>query len=144
MDERGAELAGLSRAMMRAAHLVRRARLAAPAAVPGLEVVHLDLLGELARRPQRVSSLAEATGLEQSTVSRRISRLTGLGLVHKSGDEQDGRAHLVGLTDRGRKAVASLEEQRIALVAREFDDWPMEDIATMRLLLERLAVQLGR
>src|SRR4051812_16084984 len=48
------------------------------------------------------SGVAELTDLDKVKVSRALSGLVILGLVRKSDDPRDGRAHLLRLTQRGR------------------------------------------
>src|SRR3954470_23704442 len=52
----------------------------------------------------RLTELAERTDLEMALVSREVRSLEADGYVRRSADPRDGRASLVGLTAKGRRA----------------------------------------
>lgn len=97
----------LSRVTRLARHLdlVRRAAFAAH----GLETWEFDVLSALRRAgpPYQLSpgALLRATLVASGTMTNRIDRLAGAGLVSRSRDPQDKRGVLVQLTAEGRRAV---------------------------------------
>jgi len=97
----------LSRVSRLARHL-DRARTAAFAA-HGLQVWEFDVLSALRRQgpPYQLSpgALLRATLVTSGTMTNRINRLAGAGLVSLSPDPLDKRGKLVTLTARGRAAV---------------------------------------
>ncbi|MEX2503458.1 MAG: MarR family transcriptional regulator, partial [Egicoccus sp.] len=58
----------------------------------------------------RLSALAEAMGLDVSTVSRHVTRLEQDGYVTRSPDPDDGRASLLTTTEAGRAVGAPVRE----------------------------------
>ncbi|WP_179058206.1 MarR family winged helix-turn-helix transcriptional regulator [Pseudomonas taiwanensis] len=73
----------------------------------GVNVAQYSLLKNLARLDQpSITSLAEALGLDRSTLGRNLKVLEGKGLVQMEGGE-DQRNRLVSLTAAGQ---ASLDE----------------------------------
>lgn len=103
----------LSRVSRLARHL-DRARTAAFAR-HGLATWEFDVLSALRRQgpPYQLSpgALLRATLVTSGTMTNRIDRLAGAGLVARQPDPQDKRGVLVMLTARGRSAVdAALED----------------------------------
>jgi DNA-binding MarR family transcriptional regulator len=97
----------LSRVSRLARHL-DRARTAAFAA-HGLQTWEFDVLTALRRQgaPYQLSpgALLRATLVTSGTMTNRIDRLAGAGLVSRRPDPADKRGVLVALTDRGRAAA---------------------------------------
>jgi DNA-binding MarR family transcriptional regulator len=76
----------------------------------GVTPPQCHVLLELDRRgPLTASDLAEAMGLDKSTLSRTLSGLTEAGQVVRSEDPADRRALRVSLTARGRRTVQSID-----------------------------------
>lgn len=125
--------------MMRASTLVRASRRADLAAAPGLEPGHLELLDALSRGPQRITELADTYRVELSTVSRRISRLSELGLVSKASDPADRRVQLAQLSTSGEAVLDRVQEQRERVVERVVGSWSAEDVAELERLLDKMA-----
>ncbi len=93
--------------------------------------------------PRRVCDLAEADGPDASTVSRRVAALADRDLVARTPDPQDGRAHRVTLTDRGRAVLHAERHRRAALVTDALAGWSGTDRADLTRLLIRLSTSLG-
>ena len=60
----------------------------------------------------RMSQLAESVGTTPPTVTKLIRDLEDKGLITKSPDQEDGRASIISLTDRGREVAASIFHAR--------------------------------
>ncbi|MED5612037.1 MULTISPECIES: MarR family winged helix-turn-helix transcriptional regulator [Pseudomonas] len=72
----------------------------------GLTVAQFSLLRHLARLEQpSISELAEAMGLDRSTLGRNLRPLQAEGLVVLQGDAGDQRNRLVLLTAAGRERL---------------------------------------
>jgi len=95
------------------------------------------LLKNIASRPRRVTELAGCANLDTSTVSRHVAQLDRTGLVERTPDPDDGRAHRVQLTDLGRQRLEDGFARRRRLLARAFADWRPDDIAHLDRLLDR-------
>ena len=97
-----------------------------------------------AHGPSRQTALAEALGLDASTVSRHVRVVAGDGFVDVVRDPDDGRATLLTLTRGGREHLeqrmrANRDELRAATATFE----PAERAELVRLL-HKLADALGQ
>lgn len=73
----------------------------------GVSGAQLWVLAEVHRKPGiRVTELARAMAVHQSTVSNLIDRLTKLGLILRDRSRADQRVVHLSLTDLGRKTIA--------------------------------------
>jgi DNA-binding MarR family transcriptional regulator len=97
----------LSRLSRLARHLDRARR--AAFAAHGLEPWEFDVLSALRRQgpPYQLSpgALLHATLVTSGTMTNRIDRLAGAGLVSRRRDQQDKRGVVVALTPRGQAAA---------------------------------------
>ena len=99
-----------------------------PGAFPVLH--HLAASG-----PSRQAPLAEALGLDASTISRHVRSLVDDGLVEAARDPDDGRATLLTLTGPGREfLIDRLRAHRATLRAATRDFTPQERAELVRLL----------
>lgn len=94
--------------------------------------------------PQRYGELARLTDLEPPLVSREVRELAEAKLVKRTPDPSDGRAAIVTLTAKGRKAV----ERHLAAADEIFDEtfksWSAADIKLLANLLERVVDDFRR
>ncbi|GAA0616401.1 MarR family transcriptional regulator [Kribbella sandramycini] len=91
----------------------------------------------------RASDVAQALGLDKSTVSRGITQLETLGLIERVGDPDDGRARLLKLTAIGAERFAALRAQRQLEFRAIFDRWEAADLADLGRLLGHLNSDLS-
>jgi DNA-binding MarR family transcriptional regulator len=94
--------------------------------------------------PRRLCELADAEGHDPSTTSRRISALVDRGLLERTPDPDDRRAHRVHLTARGRDLLDAERARRAALVEEALHDWDTADREALTRLLTRLHDTLAR
>jgi DNA-binding MarR family transcriptional regulator len=91
----------------------------------GLQWWQYDVLSALRRqgRPYRLmaTELAEAGRLTSGSMTNRIDRLEGGGLVRRLHDARDRRRVLVELTARGRKLVDQATAERFKAAANALD-----------------------
>ena len=92
--------------------------------------------------PLRVTELASCTQLDTSTVSRHVAQLDRAGLVERTPDPVDGRAHRLQLTDPGRTLLHDAFERRRALLRRALGQWDADDVALLDRLLGRFVGDL--
>ena len=105
----------------------------------GLDPALAAVLHELGYTgPVRVSVLAEAMHLDQSTVSRHISALEQVGLVERSGDPDDRRAALLSITPAGRSRLATILDERRAIFRAATAEWSDDDRARLAESLDRM------
>jgi DNA-binding MarR family transcriptional regulator len=115
--------------------LLRRASPGDPAdrAAAG-PLAHLGRLG-----PVRATALAENVCLDPSTVSRHLRDLETSGRVLRRPDPADRRAALLEVSPTGRDLVDATLASRVAVLDDAVSAWPRDDIATLTMLLRRLA-----
>ena len=81
-------------------------------------LAEVRVLYEIAHRQQpSATELCEELGLDPGYLSRILRGLEKRGLVSKSASPKDGRQSLLGLTARGRKTFATLDERQNQEVA---------------------------
>lgn len=93
--------------------------------------------------PTRMSALAAWQGVDRSTMTLQVRRLTTAGLVARHSDPSDGRAALVELTPRGRVTLEEVRRAGAKLLTERLADWPASDRAALTGLLARFAAELG-
>jgi DNA-binding MarR family transcriptional regulator len=126
--------------------LGRSARLLRENASGGLTPTQLAVLGALLRAgPRQLTELAAAERINPTLLSRVVGRLEEDGLVHRSAQEQDRRAYLVSITDKGRSLAEGLRHERCSDLAQHLASLdPVQVSALFDALpgLEALAEQL--
>ncbi len=94
--------------------------------------------------PVRLSLLARLTDLEAPLISREIRELVEAGYVRRSADPTDGRAGIVDLTAKGRRAYQAYRDATDAIITETFARWSGPDLHELRLLLERVVDDFAR
>jgi DNA-binding MarR family transcriptional regulator len=106
-------------------------------------ISQIELGTSSGRTGVRASDVAQALGLDKSTVSRGLSQLETLGLIERVGDPDDGRARLLRLTEIGAERFGTMRIQRQAEFRALLDRWEPTDVATLGRLLARLNLDLS-
>ena len=135
-----AAAAGLLAALHETTRCVKDAqRWSLDGALSGLRV--LALLDQ--HGPARVSALAEWDHVDASTMSRAVGALADDGLVARTTETGDGRAHLIALTDAGRARLAGARRNAGDLLSRALSGWSAEDIEALTASLRRLVADVA-
>lgn len=92
----------------------------------------------LSSGPVRLTDLACAASLDASTVSRHAAQMQRNGLIQRSPDPDDGRAHRVAVSEAGRAEYEHALRQRRDLFMRSLEGWDDKDVAQLAHLLSRL------
>ncbi|WP_044874794.1 MarR family winged helix-turn-helix transcriptional regulator [Pseudomonas sp. LFM046] len=104
----------------------------------GLNVAQYSLLKHVTRLDQpSITSLAEAMGLDRSTLGRNLKVLEAKGLVQLEGGE-DQRNRLVSLTPAGRKCIDAALKAWEEAQARMTERLGPEHRAALMALLDDL------
>ena len=70
-------------------------------------VVHHRVMAHVTHDGIRLTELADKAGVTKQAMSELVADLERLGYLHRTPDPVDGRARLIGFTDKGRAAVAA-------------------------------------
>ena len=112
---------------------------------PDLEPAAYGLLSVLAHQGgMRLTELAKCIGVGKPSVSRQISFLEGVGLVHRKADPSDGRAQLIELTPSGLAKMREVHDGRQQAFHRLLAHWDTKDLTTLAALIGRLNEDGGR
>lgn len=93
--------------------------------------------------PMRVSALAEALGLDRTTVTRHLDVLESHGLVTRRPDERDRRAMLASLTPTTAKQLDAMRVKNRQRIRRLCAEWTPEEREMFERLLSRFARESG-
>lgn len=105
---------------------------------PELDASAYPLLAHIAMHPgTRGSDLAAHFGVGRATVSRQLSRLADLGLIHREVDPGDTRGHLITLTPDGEARFAAARSGRVDVLGQALAGWDRADVAQLATLLRR-------
>jgi DNA-binding MarR family transcriptional regulator len=86
-----------------------------------------------------IGSLAERLGVTQQAASKAVADLERRGYVRREADPDDGRARLVGLTERGGHAIEAGRRHRAAVEAELAERLgPRRVAAARRTMLDAL------
>jgi DNA-binding MarR family transcriptional regulator len=92
----------------------------------------------------RMSQLADSVGTTPPTVTKLVKELEARGLVTRTPVEQDGRASILGLTDKGQQVAEDIGQARLEGLGQVLADWNEEDLEKLDLLIERLRSDMRR
>jgi DNA-binding MarR family transcriptional regulator len=102
------------------------------------------LLNRLDREgPMGVKALAEAMGIDSSTVTRQVAPLVDTGLVKRTSHPEDGRAVVLALSPRGRGRLDEVRDSRRRLMAQVTGGWTSQEREVFTELLARFNLSLS-
>jgi DNA-binding MarR family transcriptional regulator len=87
--------------------------------------------------PQRLGSVAQAFGLDPSTITRQVQSLEQRAWVERRADPTDRRASLLDLTSEGREVITSTRNRRRKWMREALSDWDDTDLREFGRLLEQ-------
>lgn len=91
-----------------------------------------------AQGPMSIGQLAEAFGLDTSTVNRQTAALLRCGLAERVADPEGGMARKLRITDEGGRRLAADREVNCSCLARVVADWSPEELRELEDVLVRL------
>ncbi|HEY1617277.1 MAG TPA: MarR family transcriptional regulator [Streptosporangiaceae bacterium] len=106
--------------------------------------VRVDRAGYLAMRtlddlgPASANALAQALGLDASTVTRQVAALERLGFVERRANPADARSSSIALTGQGREIMAEVQLERRRHIEDLVRGWESEGRAGLGATLARL------
>lgn len=108
------------------------------------KVVACEAIGELGADGDAVTvkDVANALGLDQSTLSRLLGEAEAEGLVERSPHPDDRRRVIVTLTPTGVLAVDGAARARTCLLGFLLESFTDDDLQLLASLMDRLAVSV--
>jgi DNA-binding MarR family transcriptional regulator len=103
-------------------------------------VVMRELYGEAEMAPSR---LADKIGLTRGAISKLADRLIAKGLLTRTADLSDGRAHTLALTTKGRGLIPKLATLADQNDAEFFDHLSAQERATVERVLKEIVKKRG-
>jgi DNA-binding MarR family transcriptional regulator len=94
--------------------------------------------------PQRLGALANAFGLDPSTITRQVQALEEIGLAVRKTDPTDRRASILDLSDAGRSVLDQTRSHRRARMELALADWSEQDRKDFARLLQQFNLSLDR
>jgi DNA-binding MarR family transcriptional regulator len=91
-----------------------------------------------AQGPMSIGQLAEAFGLDTSTVNRQTAALLRCGLAERVADPEGGMARKLRITDEGARRLTADREVNCSCLARVVADWSPEELRELEDVLVRL------
>ncbi|HMG25944.1 MAG TPA: MarR family transcriptional regulator [Acidimicrobiia bacterium] len=92
----------------------------------------------------RLSELSRLTGLEPALISREVRELTATGHAERRADPSDGRAGIVALTPKGRRASEAYRAAADEIMAEVLSSWSAADLHALAGHLERVVRDFSR
>ncbi len=106
---------------------------------PDLDPAAYGLLSVLLHQGgMRLTELARCIGVGKPSVSRQISFLEQVGLVHKEADPRDGRAQLIELTPVGQAKMREVHDGRQEAFHKLLAHWDTKDLTALAALIAKL------
>ncbi|HYR61580.1 MAG TPA: MarR family transcriptional regulator [Actinomycetota bacterium] len=119
-----------------------RERFAAAAGV-AIDRASYSLLARLdGSGPTRLSDLAQRVGVDLSTASRQVHHLEAGGFVGKTIVEEDRRAALLTVTDKGQDLIQRLRAAKRAVITEMLAGWTPDEREELGRVLGRLADEM--
>lgn len=133
VDERGvASMRRIERELLRLLRRVRRTSMENARLVhPDLQVTGYGVLMFVAdNEPTRAVDVVEALDMDKGSVSRQVAQLHQLGLLSRTDDPEDRRAHQLVLSDEGRKRLGVLRDHRRDELESRLASWSPTALAS--------------
>jgi DNA-binding MarR family transcriptional regulator len=92
----------------------------------------------------RLSELSRRTDLEAALISREVRHLMADGYVQRRADPSDGRASIVALTPKGRRASEAYRRAADEIMAEVLSSWSATDLHGLAGHLERIVRDFAR
>ncbi len=92
--------------------------------------------------PVGVVELAELVGRDYTTVSRQVTKLNSLGLIHRRSSKTDSRVREAVITAKGKEMTSAIDAARERMASVLFAKWSKGDLQNLARLMRRFADDL--
>ncbi len=86
----------------------------------------------------------ENIAIDEGYLSRIIHKFTKQGLIKKAPSSQDKRMHIIGLTEKGKKEFAKLNENSDKLIAALIEKLSKKELGDLTRMMERIHELLSK
>jgi len=100
-------------------------------ALTGVPAAQLSALSVLMGGPRTLGEMAAAEQVKPPTMSKLVSEMESVGLVHRSGDVDDARIVRLEMTPKGKRVLTKGRDLRIAEIERRIRSLPADDAGTV-------------
>lgn len=105
---------------------------------PELGGLGMTMLHTIARRgPITSTELGQMLDIDKAVVSRQVTKLRQLELVHGSASEEDRRVTLLTSSPKAHESLDAVRAAMAHAYNERFVDWSEEDLDTLRVTLHR-------
>ncbi len=106
----------------------------------GLTGPQFQMLGLIARKQVcNVSYLADKLEVKPSAITVMIDRLVQNGYVHRRHDEQDRRAVLLSVTERGAEVLEEAKKKSREVLKRQLSVLTEQELEAMITIMEKFS-----
>ncbi|GAB3559338.1 MarR family winged helix-turn-helix transcriptional regulator [Spelaeicoccus albus] len=103
----------------------------------------IGVLRQIQDEDLRLGELAHRLRVSAPVVSRAVDSLEEEALVRRRTDDEDARACLIAITDRGRESVAARERYVADVFAEAMPEWSADDAERAISVLRELRVNVA-
>ncbi|UQU61794.1 MarR family winged helix-turn-helix transcriptional regulator [Couchioplanes caeruleus] len=106
----------------------------------GRDVMVVEAVHALGKqgRPTSINDVARELGIDQSGVSRMVTRAQQQGFVVRRAPGRIGAAAVITNTAAGEELLRQAHAWQDRVLRRLTADWPAEDVETLLMLMDRL------
>lgn len=106
----------------------------------GLTILESSFLLEIDARPNwGAKELKTLFGLNQSTISRHLSKLTRRGFLRKISNQSDSRNQIISLTDKGEKTLHKHDELSNSIIQKYKSRVSEKEMSSILLMFKKLS-----
>ena len=133
----------LEHTLSRLGRLLRRIRIPSSYLNRDIDINSFWQLSPLRQnKTMRPSEIAAQLALDNSTISRQLQKLEAQGLIERTIDPSDARAHLVTLTQDGAQILDIVSSARREMIATVISRWNENDISSLLFYLSKFTDEL--
>ena len=115
--------------------ILRNAQRISPGMLPAAYKVFTTIVRH---GPVTASAIAERLLIDKGQLSRTVRELEELGLIARTPDPSDGRAHLLEATEEGRRRLHEARAPQESSLMHALEQWQIEDVRRLATLLHAL------
>lgn len=136
-------LIALEMALARLGRILRRIRIPSSYLNRDIDINSFWQLSPLrGKKALRPTEIATQLALDNSTISRQLQKLELQGLIQRTADPTDARAHLIALTHDGEQILELVASARREMIGGVISHWEPDDVTCLLHYLARFTNEL--